>query len=183
MADISSITLPSGDSFNFKDADARSRISDLESYTDYLGVTTMELEDGVTTSPDVTINSETVTAVKGNIVNYSSKEFIYNGTVWQEFGDMSAIGSLGYKDTASTSYQPAGEISDTTASATTSDATVNSITDVGSLPTMSVSGETLVFDAGTLPTKGSDTTVLTGISSIAVSAPTFTGTSATITVS
>jgi hypothetical protein len=64
-----------------KDAEAREAISALEAYSDYLGVTTTALTDGATTNP-VTINSESVEAKKGNIVNYGSKEFIFNGTAW-----------------------------------------------------------------------------------------------------
>ena len=111
MPDISKIVLPgSATVYDIKDANARDRISALESYTDYLGVTTTALTDGSTTNP-VTINGSPVTAVNGNIVNYGSKEFIFNGTVWQEFGDLSGLGSLAYKNSADGSYTPAGSIS------------------------------------------------------------------------
>lgn len=161
MADISKITLPNGTTYNIKDADARSRISTLESYSEYLGVTTTALTDGADTNP-IKINGADVTAKKGEIVNYGSKEFIFNGTVWQEFGDMSALKALAFKDSASGSYKPAGTIAFTnsnktaTVSKTTGTATytpegtvaaptisvktagatttVNSITDVGTLP-------------------------------------------------
>ena len=44
MADISKVRLPeSGNSYNIKDQEARDRIAALESYTDYLGVTTTEI--------------------------------------------------------------------------------------------------------------------------------------------
>ena len=155
---ISQIVIGSN-TYDIKDADARARISALESYTDYLGVTTTTLVDGVTTSPVVVIpgkyvevtpqsgdnpkskgwyeydaqdeeyvltNDETVTegkkyyttsitAVTGNIVTVGSTapaaEFIYNGTTWQEFGDLSALGDLAYVDTAEGSYTPAGSVS------------------------------------------------------------------------
>ncbi|MBR3318774.1 MAG: hypothetical protein IKG21_13240 [Atopobiaceae bacterium] len=100
MAEISKITLPTGTTYDLKDAHARELISDLQSYSDYLGVTTTALTDGATTNP-ITINSASVTAVKGNIVNYGSKEFIFSGTAWQLFGDLSALGALAYKDSAS----------------------------------------------------------------------------------
>ena len=73
---------------------------------DYLGVTTTALTDGATTNP-ITINGEQVTAKKGNIANYGSKEFIFNGTAWQEFGDLSALGALAYKDSATGSFKHA----------------------------------------------------------------------------
>lgn len=183
MADISSITLPNNESYNFKDAYARSQISALESYSDYLGVTSTVLTDGATTNP-VTVNNESVTAVKGNIVNYESKEFIWNGSAWQEFGDMSAVGALGFKNSATGSFTPAGSVSGTAVTAdNTTSATVNSITAVGTLPSMYVTGEVLSFSPGTLPTKGSDTTVLTGVGELSVTDPTFAGTAGTVTVS
>lgn len=111
MPDISKITLPSGTTYDIKDATARQMIEDLENYAGYLGVTTTELVDGVTTSPVVSINGESKTATAGSIVMYGNKEFIYSGTVWQEFGDMSALGSLAYKNKASASYKPAGTVS------------------------------------------------------------------------
>lgn len=168
--------------YDIKDAEARTLIAALEAYTDYLGVTTTALTDGATTNP-VTINGEQVTAKTGNIVNYGSKEFIWNGSAWQEFGDLSALGELAYEDSAEGSYTPAGTISGTAVSYSPTSATVNSITAVGTLPSLSVTGEVLSLDAGTLPTKGEDTSVLTALGSATVTDPTFSGTPATITVS
>ena len=103
------------EAYDIVDAGARELIEELEAYTDYLGVTTTEITDGATTNP-ITIGGESVTAKKGNIVNYGSKEFIFNGTAWQEFGDLSALGALAYKDSASGSYTPAGTMTDPTVS-------------------------------------------------------------------
>lgn len=180
MSNISQIIVE-GTTYDIKDAEARQAIANLETYSDYLGVTTSELSDGATTNP-ITINGESKTAVKGNIANYGSKEFIFNGSAWQEFGDMSAIGALGYKDDATGSFTPAGTVSSPNATVTPTTTTVNSITAVGTLPTMSVSGEVLTLSPGTLPTKGSDTTVMTG-ASVDVDQPTFTGTQGSVTVS
>jgi len=99
-APISQITLPSGTTYDIVDAGARSLIEEMSSYTDFLGVTTTALTDGATTNP-ITINNASVTAVKGNIVTYGSSEFIFNGTSWQAFGDLSGLKALAYKDTAS----------------------------------------------------------------------------------
>ncbi|MBR6529623.1 MAG: hypothetical protein IKT62_06255, partial [Firmicutes bacterium] len=103
MADnplISQITLPSGTTYDIKDAKARADIATLQAYTDYIGVSSTTISDGGTEIP--TIGGETVTPSIGNIVNYGSKEFIYNGTIWQEFGDLSALsdqlGELAYVD-------------------------------------------------------------------------------------
>lgn len=100
MADISKITLPSGTTYDIKDAHARELIDEMSSYTDFLGVTTTALSDGATTNP-IKINNADVTAKKGNIVTYGSAEFIFNGTAWQAFGDLSGLGSLAYKNSAS----------------------------------------------------------------------------------
>lgn len=184
---LSSFTLPSGTTYDLKDAYARERIEALSKYTEFLGVTTTALTDGSTTNP-ITINSESVTAKKGDIVSYQSAEFVWNGTAWQEFGDLGALGDLAYVDSAEGSYTPAGSVAAPAISVATagSTTTVNSITDVGTLPSWgcTVSGETLTFtwSQGSLPQKGSDTTVKTGDASYTASAPAFTGTQATITV-
>ena len=196
MAYISQITLPTGTTYDIKDAEARNLIAGLSGSTSFLGVTTTALTDGSTTNP-VMINGVSTTADTGGIVTYGSAEFVWNGTAWQEFGDLSALGSLAYKSSASGSYTPAGSVSTPTITVTPSTTTVNSITDVGSLasctlPTLStsVSNENLTltwsagsYTAGTLPTKGSDTTVATGISSATSTQPTFSGTAASINVS
>lgn len=167
--------------YDIKDAEARQLISDLEAYTDYLGVTTTALTDGATTNP-ISINGEDVTAKKGNIANYGSKEFIFNGSAWNEFGDLSGLGTLAYEDSATGDYTPAGNVSGTGVSYSPTSATVNSITAVGTLPSLSVSGEVLSLNAGTLPTKGDDTSVLTALGDPTITDPTFAGTAATITV-
>lgn len=113
MADISKITLPSGNTYDIKDATARNLIQNLAGFTKFLGVTTTALVDGATTNP-VVINGDSVTADTGSIVTYGSQEFIFNGTAWQAFGDLSALGDLAYKDTASGSYTPAGTVSQPT---------------------------------------------------------------------
>jgi hypothetical protein len=111
---ISTITLPTGTTYYFKDAEAREQIEALASYSDFLGVTGTEIEDGDTTTP-IMIGGEEVYPEPGNIVLYGSKEFIWNGTAWAEFGDLSAItnmlGDLAYADTASTGYTPEGTVS------------------------------------------------------------------------
>lgn len=54
----------------------------------YIGKTSTALSDGATTNP-ITINSENVTAKQGNVVIDSSnkKEYIWNGSNWEEFGN------------------------------------------------------------------------------------------------
>ena len=96
--------------YDIVDAGARQLIAELEEYTEYLGVTSTEIQDGDSTNP-IIIGGESVEAKTGNIVNYGSKEFIWNGTIWQEFGDLSGLGDLAFADTASASYTPQGTVS------------------------------------------------------------------------
>lgn len=93
----------------------------------------------------------------------------------------SELGDLAYKDSASTSYTPQGSVSAPTATYTTS--TVSAVTNVipGRLPSYTVDDGVLTLDAGTqLQTESAD--VVLSITSIKVGQPTFTGTTATITV-
>lgn len=114
MADISKITLLNGTTYNIKDAQARDDISAIQSAivggVTFMGETTTALTDGATTT-SITINSKSVTAVKGYLVVYNSKEFVFDGTKWIEMGDLSLIGALGWKDSASASYTPTGSVS------------------------------------------------------------------------
>lgn len=131
MADISQIKLPNGTTYNIKDANARERIAALESFTTYLGVTTTALTDGATTNP-ITINNQSVTAQAGNIVLYGNQEFIFDGTHWNQFGDLSSLGTLAYKNTASGSFTPAGTVSQPTFNGDTMNST-GSFTPAGSV--------------------------------------------------
>lgn len=238
MADISKITLPSGQSYDLKDATARSQIQNIQTSITgamhYVGTTTTALTDGSTTAT-ITIDGDSMTlaaADAGAVAIYGQKEYVWNGSKWQEFGSTGSLKALAFKDNASATYTPAGSVSQPTftgtsmtstgtytpagsistttksttnktatvsvaASGTTtyqpggivstptitvtpSTTTVNSITAVGSLPSWTgvVADETLTigWSAGTLPTKGSDTTVVDGITSATSTQPDFTGT-------
>lgn len=99
---LDSFKLPSGNKYYLKDTEAREAIAALEGGSYFLGVTTTALEDQATTNP-IVIDGESVTAKNGNIAIYGSAEFIFNGTKWIEFGDLSALGALAYKDSVSLS--------------------------------------------------------------------------------
>lgn len=174
MPDISQITMPSGTTYNIKDAQARSAKG-------WIGITTTALTDGATTNP-ITINGQSVTAGAGDITSYDEQEFIFNGSAWQEFGDLSDLGTLAYKDSASGSYTPQGSVAAPDVTVTPTTDTIKPVTDVGSMPTFTVSGETLIIGAGAVPTLGADKTFMTDASASA-SAPEFTGTQGTVTVS
>lgn len=181
MADLSIITI-NGIDYDLKDEGARALIAELAGYTDYLGVTTTELTDGATTNP-ITINGEPVTAKKGNIVNYGSAEFIFNGTAWQLFGDLSGLGSLAFKNSASGAFTPSGSVSKPNVNVTPATDTIQPVSSVGTMPTFTVSGEKLTITNGSAPTLGTAKTFMTGASAELAAAPTFTGTEGTVTVS
>lgn len=192
MADISKFTGLNGTTYNFKDAAAREDIEEIKHAMSggvkFIGETTTVLTDGATTNP-ITINGESVTATSGNLVAYEEDEFLFDGTKWIKMGSIGSLGALAYKDNASGNFTPSGSISAPTISVASAGTTtvVNSITGVGTLPnlTMTVENETLIFsfDRGTLPTKGVDTTVKTGDAAYSATAPSFTGTAGSVTVS
>lgn len=137
-----------GNTLYIKDAEARESISALQAYSDYLGVTSTELADGSNVNP-ITINSESVEAKKGNIVNYGAKEFIFNGSVWQEFGDLSALGDLAYVDQATGSVTAAGTNAPSAVSFT-EHSTANFVTGVDAAA-VAPSFTEGAFSQGTLP--------------------------------
>ena len=110
MADISKITLPSGTTYDIKDATARAALGGAIIIR---GTTTTALTDEATTNP-ITIDGNSYTAVANDAVFYGKKEFVFDGTKWHEFGDMSGLGALATKDSASGSYTPAGTVSQPT---------------------------------------------------------------------
>ena len=115
MADISKITLPSGTTYDIKDAIARSNIAALSGALTFLGTTTTALTDGATTSP-ITIGDSSVTPKAGNVVIYGNSEFVWSAaeSKWREFGSTGSLKALAFKDSASGSYTPAGTISQPT---------------------------------------------------------------------
>lgn len=54
----------------------------------FKGSTSTALTDGATTNP-ITIDGSSYTAVMGDMVIYSNKEFLFDGTSWHEMGDLS----------------------------------------------------------------------------------------------
>lgn len=203
MADISKITTVNGTEYNIKDAVARQSAA---GGIKLLGATTTALTDEATTNP-ITINGSSVTAVSQDAVFYGKKEFVFDGTMWHEFGDMSGLGTLATKNSASGSFTPqgsvsqptfsgneltstgaftpSGDVSTPTITVTPTTDSVEGIATVGSLPglTMTVENENLTFgfDAGSLPTKATAKTFMTGASASA-SKPTFTGTEDDVSV-
>ena len=192
---ISSFKLPNNKTVEIKDEVARNA---QQSGMHYLGVTTSSIVDGSTTNPiAITGKQDTVTAVAGDIVTKSGSnaEYLFDGTTWHEMGDLSTLGALAQKDSASGTYTPAGSISggavilDTDTKYVAESATGGGSVTAGSASVFSatVSNEELTFGwtpnvptAVTLPSFASQT-IATDVDQF--TDPTFTGTQATITVS
>lgn len=147
MADIQKIILPSGTTYDIKDAYAREQIASLSGAAHWLGITTSALYDGATTNP-IIIDEESVTANAGAVVGYNEMEFIFNGTKWQEFGSTGSLKALAFKDTASGSYTPTGSVTQPTFTGT-----VGSVSVTGT-PTGTVSQPTFTGTQGNVSVSG-----------------------------
>ena len=186
MADISKITLPSGSVYNIKDAQARSDIEDIQRSIagglSFLGETTTALTDGATTNP-ISINGSSVTAKSGDLVVYGEKEFLFDGTKWIEMGDLSILGSLAYKNSASGSYAPSGTVSQPTFTGSSSNVTITSDDNANGnyQPKGTVSQPTFTGSSSAVTITASDNTSGNYQPKGSVSKPTFTGSEMTST--
>ena len=210
MAEISQITLPSGTTYDIKDAVARQAAA---GGIIYRGVTTTALTDGASTNP-ITIGGESYTAVNGDLVIYEDGEYLFSSTdsKWHEFGNLTGLGALAFKSSASGTFTPTGSVSKPEIDVTPTTATIKEVDDAGSvtagsantptavtLPvlTTTVSNEVLTFSwtpgsvtpgvAGTptevtLPTT-KNTSVITGVDAELEAAPVFTGNAGSVSVS
>lgn len=186
MAEVSIIS-DGTNQYTLRDSVARQQIEQLANRTAYIGVTTTPLETG-STLRYIVIDGETVEVQRGNIVIYQTKQFLWMGSSWQQFGDTSTLGTLAYKDSAQATYTPQGTITNTdidytpqgsvtTEVATTSDTASELDTD-GTLPSITYDAETetLEFDEGVLATFTEKTLVKT----VDSASSEFTGTQATL---
>lgn len=185
MADISQITLPSGTTYNIKDTVARQAAS---GGIHLVGTTTTELTDMSTTNP-ITVNGSSYTAENQDAVFYGNKEFVFDGTYWHEFGDMTGLGDMATADTASASYTPAGSVSAPTISVDSAGSTGTFATSLqtaapsATAPSNPITYYDVTNEVLSLYQIGYNTgSAKTGDASYEASAPTFTGTAATITV-
>ena len=119
MALISKIITLNGTEYDICDAAARATLAGAIKIK---GKTTTELTDDSTTNP-ITINGESYTAVANDAVFYAKKEFVFDGQKWNEFGDMTGLGALALKNTASATYTPEGTISTPTFSGSSMEST------------------------------------------------------------
>lgn len=176
---LKQLTLPSGNTYWFKDdevrqwigdgstsgaekrlSDAESEISKLSNATHWLGITTTELSDGSTTNP-ITIAGESVTAISGDIVQDSDgSEYIFNGTAWQAFGgSIGTLKAFAYVDTGTVTITPRGSNSSSSVNGTCAVTPSGSVS--GTEVTMSKTNVGSVTDAGSMPTYTVSSEVLT----------------------
>lgn len=162
MPDISKIKLPSGTEYSLKDEVARQAAA---GGIQLKGTTTTALTDEATTNP-IKIGGQNYTAQNQDAVFYGKKEFVFDGTMWHEFGDMSGLGALAKKDSATASYKPAGTVSQPTF-------TGNEMESTGDYaPSGGVSKPTFTGTKGNVSVKGTPAG--------SVSAPTLTVTPSTV---
>ena len=109
---ISQFTMPDGNIVELKDKVAREAVA---GGTHFLGVTSTAVEDG-SSQTKVTIGEDEVDVANGDIIVKGNKEFIYaeSDLKWHELGDVTNLGSLALKNSASGLYTPAGTVSQPT---------------------------------------------------------------------
>lgn len=104
VGDVSIIRDTSGNDWQIKDAVARAQAGGAIVIR---GTTTTALTDEATTNP-ITIDGDSYTAVANDAVFYQKKEFVFDGTHWHEFGDMSGLKAFAFADTGSVTIKPKG---------------------------------------------------------------------------
>ena len=179
------ITLPNGNTYDLVDAGARAMIQELLNFHEYLGVTTTPLVEGDTTNP-ITIDGESVTATTGDVVTLSSdsSEMVFNSLgKWDKFGNLSGLGTLAFKNSASGVYTPAGSVSGSFSGSSLSSS--GKFTPTGSVSS-SFSGSSLT-SSGTYTPAGSISGITGGTKTIkqfktAGSMPTYTVSNGNLTI-
>lgn len=115
---ISQITLPTGNTYYIKDAEAREEIAQLtENLTGallFVGVTSTEISNGSTVS-QIFINETLHVAQTGDVVIFGTKEFVYSSTgSWIELGDFSdleaQLGEFAYLNLNEVQCTPVGGV-------------------------------------------------------------------------
>ena len=131
---ISSITLPSGTTYDLKDAWARDEIEDIKTITTgamyYIGISSTEITDDGTQNPTIDGVVKTMDADDaGAVCIYGEMEFVWNGAKWQEFGSTGSLKALAFKDSASGTYTPSGTVSQPTFTGESADVSITATND------------------------------------------------------
>ena len=125
MPQISKITLPSGQTYDLKDSYARNTIEAIVGgdAVVFIGVSSTALTDDGSQKP--TIEGAQVTPKVGQLFFYGTEEFIWGkDNKWHALGSLESLGALAYKNSASTSYKPAGTVSKPTFTGSSSTVTI-----------------------------------------------------------
>lgn len=126
----------------------------------YQGTTTISITDGATTKP-TDIYSGTDTPANGDVIISGEKEFVWNGSKWQEFGSTGSLKALAFKDNATASYQPAGTLNITLPTASKN--VVSSVSTGTYVQSVTTAAQTIVTGvttaAQTVATGGSATSI------------------------
>lgn len=204
MADISKITLPSGTTYNIKDAWARQQIQSIVGGDAivFIGVSTAKLTDGGTQTPIV--GGVEKTPVTGNLFFYGTEEFIWGSDdKWHALGSLDSLGDFAYADTGTVTLTPAGTVSKPTFTGSSSTVTITATDNTSGnyQPKGSISGGaftgasttftgkftpegTIAVSVASTSNKTTTVTTTTGTATYTpggtVSQPGFTGTAATI---
>ena len=134
-----------------------------------IGTTTTELTDGDTTA-SVTIDGQTITPQAGDVVLYTGKEFVWDGTSWELLGDEGSyalktsttqVGSASGWSAGSATTLTKTDVSipnvtsaGTAPTLTKTDVSIPNVTSAGSATTASVASGTLTITNGSAPTIG-----------------------------
>lgn len=132
---ISQVTLPSGSTYQFKDAEARQDIETLQSLATgamhYIGISSTVIVDGGSQKPTIDGVEKTMTASDaGAVVIYGEMEYVWNGSKWQEFGSTGSLKSLAFKDSATGNFTPNGTVSQPTFTGSQSAVAITATDDV-----------------------------------------------------
>lgn len=192
---ISQVTLPSGQTYDIKDSQARADIVDIRRIiaggVHYIGAVAdapaHQISDGDTTKDitvkDGTSSTKSVTAVSGDIVTQGNDEFIFDGTAWRAFGNITGLKAFAFADTGTASYTPAGTVSKPTFTGSSSTVTITATTSASGnyTPAGTVSQPTFTGSSSSVTITATDSSSGNYTPKGTVSQPTFTGTSFTST--
>lgn len=117
MPDISKITLPSGTTYDIKDAVARQMsgggIAFIGEVTEETAIVDMQDCNPIYLLPKTVEepNGHPHTPAQNEAVFKGEIEFVYDGSIWHRWGDRTGLGDMALADTASGSFTPSGSVS------------------------------------------------------------------------
>ena len=137
---VSKITASNGTTYEIRDLDAQAKIEALGSPTHYIGELSSSdthyssFVDGCEYNPVLLVKgtgTESHTAVSGDILSKTSLEFIFDGTSWHSFGDLSEYGDFAKANKGTVTIKPKGTCPSSAVTFATSGNTAEAITALG----------------------------------------------------